>query len=93
MSGVKGDVEIMKKEIKETEIKKHNKYGGIYVVCLILTVISFVPFIVLMDWYGLIPWSVVYAIAGYFAFERKKPKKKIIFQHIRKSLLLRKEKD
>ena len=72
---IKGDVEIMKNEIKETEIKKLNKYGGIYAVSLILAVISLVPFIVLMDWYGLIPWSVVYAIAGYFAFKTEKVKK------------------
>ena len=72
---IKGDVEIMKKEIKETEIKKLNKYGGIYAVSLILAVISLVPFIVLMGWYGLIPWSVVYAIAGYFAFKTEKVKK------------------
>ncbi len=72
---IKGDVEIMKKEIKKTEIKKLNKYGGIYAVSLILAVISLVPFIVLMDWYGLIPWSVVYAIAGYFAFKTEKVKK------------------
>lgn len=65
----------MKKEIKETEIKKLNKYGGIYAVSLILAVISLVPFIVLMDWYGLIPWSGVYAIALYFAFKADKVKK------------------
>ena len=34
---IKGDVEIMKNEIKETEIKKLNKIGGIYAVFLILT--------------------------------------------------------
>lgn len=79
MSGVKGDVEIMKKEIKETEIKKHNKYGGIYVVCLILTVISFVPFIVLMDWYGLIPWSVVYALQDILLLSGKSQKRKSYF--------------
>jgi len=72
---IKGDVEIMKKEIKETEIKKLNKYGGIYAVSLILAVISLVPFIVLMGWYGLIPWSGVYAIALYFAFKADKVKK------------------
>lgn len=72
---IKGNVEIMKKEIKETEIKKLNKYGGIYAVSLILAVISLVPFIVLMDWYGLIPWSGVYAIALYFAFKADKVKK------------------
>ena len=65
----------MKKEIKETEIKKLNKYGGIYAVFLILTAITFVPFIALMDWYGLIPWSAVYTIAGYFAFKADKVKK------------------
>ena len=42
---------------------------------LILTVITFVPFIAFMDWYGLIPWSGVYAIALYFAFKADKVKK------------------
>ena len=72
---MKGDVEIMKTEIKETEIKKFNKIGGIYAVFLILTVITFVPFTAFMGWYGLIPWSAVYAIAGYFAFKADKIKK------------------
>lgn len=72
---IKGDVEIMKNEIKETEIKKFNKIGGIYAVFLILTVITFVPFTAFMGWYGLIPWSVVYAIAVYFAFKTDKVKK------------------
>lgn len=72
---MKGDVEIMKTEIKETEIKKFNKIGGIYAVFLILTVITFVPFTAFMGWYGLIPWSAVYAIAGYFAFQADKIKK------------------
>lgn len=72
---IKGDVEIMKKEIKEAEIKKLNKYGGIYAVFLILTVISFVPFIAFMEGYGLIPWSAVYAVAVYFAFKTDKVKK------------------
>ena len=72
---IKGDVEIMKTEIKETEIKKFNKTGSIYAVFLILTVITFVPFTAFMGWYGLIPWSAVYAIAGYFAFRADKIKK------------------
>lgn len=72
---IKGDVEIMKNEIKETEIKKFNKIGGIYAVFLILTVITLVPFLAFMDWYGLIPWSGVYVIALYFAFKADKVKK------------------
>ena len=72
---IKGDVEIMKKEIKDTEIKKLNKYGGIYAVFLILTVVSLVPFIAFMDWYGLIPWGIVCTVAVYFAFKAEKVKK------------------
>lgn len=72
---IKGDVEIMKKEIKETEIKKLNKYAGIYAAFLILTVISLVPFIAFMGWYGMIPWGVLCAIAVYFAFKTDKVKK------------------
>lgn len=72
---IKGDVEIMKKEIQKTEIEKLNKYGSIYAVCLILTVISCIPLIKLMDWYGLIPWCGIYAAALYFAFKVSKIKK------------------
>ena len=72
---IKGDVEIMKKEIRETEIKKLNKYAGIYAVFLILTVISLVPFIAFMGWYGMIPWGTLCAIAVYFAFKTDKVKK------------------
>lgn len=57
---IKGDVEIMKKkEINETEIKKLNHYGSIYTAFLILAIISFIPFIALIGWYGLIPRSAV----------------------------------
>lgn len=72
---MKGDVEIMKKEIQKTEIEKLNKYGGIYAVCLILSIISFIPFIKLMDWYGLIPWSGIYGAAVCLAFKVSKIKK------------------
>ncbi len=65
----------MKKEIQKTEIEKLNKYGSIYAVCLILTVISCIPLIKLMDWYGLIPWCGIYAAALYFAFKVSKIKK------------------
>lgn len=65
----------MKREIQKTEIEKLNKYGNIYAVCLILSVISFIPLIKLMDWYGLIPWCGIYAAALYFAFQVSKIKK------------------
>ena len=72
---IKGDVEIMKKEITKIEIKKLKKYGSIYGILLIMAVVSFVPLIALMDLYGLIPWIMLYAVAVYFAFKADKVKK------------------
>lgn len=72
---IKGDVEIMKQEIQKSEIEKLNKYGNIYAVCLILLVISLIPLIKLMDWYGLIPWCGIFAVTLYFAFQVSKIKK------------------
>lgn len=69
---IKGDVEIMKKEIKESEIKK---YGNIYSVLLILSLVLLVPFIAWIGLYGLIPWGVLYVVTMYFAFKVEKIKK------------------
>ena len=46
---IKGDVERMRKEIKETEIRRLNRYGNIYAALLALTVLSAVP---LVAWMG-----------------------------------------
>ncbi|EAC6063214.1 TPA: helix-turn-helix domain-containing protein [Listeria monocytogenes] len=72
---IKGDIEIMKTEIKEIEIRKINKISYIYAFLLILTFISFVPFIALMGWYGLIPWAILYVITIYVALKAEKVKK------------------
>ena len=72
---IKGDVETMKKEIKETEISKFNKYGNIYAVLWVLTIISAVPLAVLMNWYGLIPWGILFTVTMYFALKVEKVKK------------------
>lgn len=72
---IKGDVEIMKEEIKETEIKEFNKYGGIFGILLLLTVISAVPLAELLGWYALIPWLAIVAVTMYFALKIEKIKK------------------
>lgn len=65
----------MKKEINLTEINKFNRCAIIYGVLLVLTVVSLVPLIKIMGWYGLLPWAVIYVIAVYFAFKAEKIKK------------------
>lgn len=65
---IKGDVEIMEKEIKEAEIKRFKRYGNIYAVLLFLMIVSAPPAI-WISWYGLIPWGVLFAVTMYFAFK------------------------
>lgn len=72
---IKGDVEIMKKEVKETEIIKLSKYAGIYGGLLLLTVISLVPLVAWIGAYAFIPWGVLFGITMYFALKIEKVKK------------------
>ena len=72
---VKGDIEIMKDLIKKEEIEKMNRYGSIYTVMLIATVVSAVPLFMWLGVWAFIPWGIIWAISMYFAFEIEKVKK------------------
>ena len=72
---VKGDIEIMKAEIKKEEIAKKNRYGKIYTIMLIATAISAVPLFMWLGVWAFIPWGTIWAISMYFAFKIEKVKK------------------
>ena len=72
---VKGDIEIMKDLIKKEEIEKMNRYGSIYTVMLIATVVSAVPLFMWLGVWAFIPWGIIWAISLYFAFKLEKIKK------------------
>lgn len=72
---VKGDIEIMKEEIKKEEIAKMNHYGKIYTIMLIATAISAVPLFMWLGVWALIPWGIIWAISMYFAYKVEKVKK------------------
>ena len=72
---VKGDIEIMKKEIKEAEIIKMKRYGRTYTLMLIATAVSAVPLIMWLGVWAFIPWGIIWAISMYFAFKVEKVKK------------------
>lgn len=72
---IKGDIEIMKEHIKESEIKKLDKCGKIYAILLITSVISFIPLYVWLGVYGFIPWGIIYGTTMYFAIKAEKIKK------------------
>ena len=72
---VKGDIEIMKKEINEEEVRKMKQYGTIYTILLIITVVSAVPLFMWLGTLAFIPWVIIFAFAMYFAIKIERVKK------------------
>ncbi len=72
---IKGDVELMREEIKETEVRKLNKYGTIYGILLVSTVLSAVPLTSWIGIYALLPWSILFGTSMFFALKVEKVKK------------------
>ena len=65
----------MKEEIKEAELQKFNRYGTIFTLLLLLTMVSFVPLTMFSNYYGLIIWAILSTVTMYFALKVEKCKK------------------
>lgn len=72
---IKGDVEKMKNEIKKEEIAKVKKYGAIYSVLFVLTMVSAVPLFYWLGIKALIPWGILALILILFSFKVEALKK------------------
>jgi transcriptional regulator with XRE-family HTH domain len=72
---IKGDIDIMKEEIKEVELQKFNHYSTIFTVLLLLTIFSCVPLAIFLNFYGLIIWAVIFVVTMHYAFKVEKCKK------------------
>lgn len=77
---IKGDIETMKETIKQEEISKFNQYSVVFTVLLILSVVSIIPLTMVFDYYGLIPWILIYGITMFVAFKIEKMKKEYDIQ-------------
>lgn len=73
---VKGDLEIMKKEISTQEFVKFEKDASIMTVFFLLMLITPIPLAHFLKWIGLAVYLVICAIGLYFAFRVEKHKKK-----------------
>lgn len=73
---IKGDIEVMKDVIQKEEIVKMNRYGKIYTIMLIVTVVSAVPLFMWLGVWAFIPWGIIWALSMYFAFQVEKVKKR-----------------
>lgn len=65
----------MKDVIKKEEVDKMNRYGKIYTIMLIVTVVSTVPLFMWLGLWALIPWGIVWMVSMYFASKIEKIKK------------------
>lgn len=72
---IKGDIEVMKDVIQKEEIVKMNRYGKIYTIMLIVTVVSAVPLFMWLGVWAFIPWGIIWTLSMYFAFQVEKVKK------------------
>ena len=65
----------MKDVIKKEEVDKMNRYGKIYTIMLIVTVVSVVPLNMWLGVWSFIPWGIIWMITMSFAFKIEKIKK------------------
>ena len=72
---IKGDTGVMKEVIQKEEIEKMKRYGRIYTIMLIVTVVSAVPLFMWLGVWAFIPWGIIWAISMYFALKIEKVKK------------------
>lgn len=66
---IKGDVEKMKNEIKKEEVVEFKKYGAIYAVLFVLTLVSAAPLFCLLGYKAFIPWGMLALIMILFSFK------------------------
>lgn len=72
---IKGDIGVMKEVVQKEEIEKMKRYGRIYTIMLIVTVVSAVPLFMWLGVWAFIPWGIIWAISMYFALKIEKVKK------------------
>lgn len=80
---IKGDLEMMKEELKTEDIQKFNEEGKIFAILFIVSVIAFVPLYLYLKVVGLIIWGILYAVTLYFAHRVEKQKKQYNVQTYR----------
>lgn len=72
---IKGDVELMKKEINTEEVKKLNFYATMMGILMLVATILLMPMLKFIGLYGFIPYFVLVSGAMFFAIKIDKIKK------------------
>lgn len=73
---VKGDLEEMKKQINNEDIKELKRLDTILTICFIVIIVTFVPLIKFLGIAGGIIWVAEYAVTLFFSLKTERFKKK-----------------
>ncbi len=80
---IKGDLEIMKKEIDAQELAVFQKDSIVFSILFAVMVIATAPLILLLEWLGIVLFAILFGITMYYALRVEKHKKKYDIQTYR----------
>lgn len=80
---IKGDLEIMKKEIDAQELAVFQKDSIVFSILFAVMVIAAAPLILLLEWLGIALFAILFGITMYYALRVEKHKKKYDIQTYR----------
>ena len=80
---IKGDLEIMKKEIDAQELAVFQKDSIVFSILFAVMVIATAPLILLLEWLGIALFAILFGITMYYALRVEKHKKKYDIQTYR----------
>ncbi len=72
---IKGDIEEMRREIKEDEIKKWNHASNIFAVLMLAMLVTPIPLARFLGWAGVAVWGILAVVTIVFALKIEKMKK------------------
>ena len=72
---IKGDVEVMKSEIKKTDVETFRHYGVVLSVLFLMMIVTPVPLAIWFGGYGAAAWAVIAAAALGYSFKVENLKK------------------
>ena len=77
---IKGDVEIMKEQIREEDKRKFEKLSQVYGILFFAMIVTLIPLAKFLGYVGMIIWGVLMLITLYVAFKVEKKKKQFDIQ-------------
>ena len=77
---IKGDVEVMKEQVKKEERKEFEKLSQVYAILFLILILTPIPLAHFFNYIGIIVWIVIFVAAMYVAILLEKKKKQFNIQ-------------